>query len=209
MLERSPATVQDAWSAIGPWRMSGPATIFVHGDDWEERIAITRTLDGWEARTGTSKTAIRWWRDSAGILTLVSADVVQKFAVVERATVLDVSGGGGRWLVAAGPQPTATVARRERSSDGRVPAPLPATVLELHVDVGERVERGQPLVTLYAMKMELVCEAPAAGDVESISCQVGELVDADQLLVKSGLSRNSRPAPDQRTLASSDYHVIR
>jgi len=64
-----------------------------------------------------------------------------------------------------------------------VAAPLPATVLGVHVDVGDQVERGQPLVTLYAMKMELVCEAPATGNVESISCQVGQLVDADQLLV--------------------------
>jgi biotin carboxyl carrier protein len=47
----------------------------------------------------------------------------------------------------------------------------------------DRVERGQPLVTLTAMKMELVCEAPTAGLVESIACRVDDLVAADQLLV--------------------------
>jgi biotin carboxyl carrier protein len=64
-----------------------------------------------------------------------------------------------------------------------VVAPLPASVLGIHVAVGDRVERGAPLVTLNAMKMELICEAPAAGMVEAIACRVGDLVAADQLLV--------------------------
>jgi biotin carboxyl carrier protein len=45
------------------------------------------------------------------------------------------------------------------------------------------VSRGQPLVTLSAMKMEIVCDSPVNGIVEAIGCMVNELVEADQELV--------------------------
>ncbi len=117
---------------------------------------------------------------------MASTARVAKLAVVERGDGLEVVGDGGRWLFQLGPKPVAETgagARRERASDGRVVAPLPASVLGIHVAVGDRVERGAPLVTLNAMKMELIVEAPATGQVETISCQVGELVAADQRLV--------------------------
>ena len=72
------------------------------------------------------------------------------------------------------------------SRDGavRVRAPLPASVLGIHVTTGDRVERGHPLVTLSAMKMEIVCDSPVDGIVQSIDCAVGQLVEADQELVR-------------------------
>ena len=82
-----------------------------------------------------------------------------------------------------GPRPIAAQSSVRRSSDGRVRAPLPASVLGVHVAVGDRVERGQPLVTLSAMKMEIICDAPTDGVIELIGCSVSELVEADQELV--------------------------
>jgi biotin carboxyl carrier protein len=55
-------------------------------------------------------------------------------------------------------------------------------VLRINVEVGERVEPGQPVVALSAMKMELVCEAPAAGVVDAILCRVDQIVAADDVL---------------------------
>ncbi|HEV2107118.1 MAG TPA: biotin carboxylase N-terminal domain-containing protein [Thermomicrobiales bacterium] len=183
MLDGSPSAPVDPWSAIGPWRMSGRVVLTVHGDDWEERAVVWRTAAGWEATIGTPPIPIRWWRDPAGIWTIGAADTVVKMAVIECGDVLEVYGSGGRWLVRPGPKPAGNVARQQRPSDGRVLAPLPASVLGIHVDVGDRVARGQPLVTLNAMKMELVCEAPVAGVVEAISCRIDELVAADDVLV--------------------------
>ena len=38
-------------------------------------------------------------------------------------------------------------------------------------------------MTLTAMKIEMICEAPAAGLVESISCKVDDQVDSDQVMI--------------------------
>ncbi|HKG26356.1 MAG TPA: acetyl-CoA carboxylase biotin carboxyl carrier protein subunit, partial [Thermomicrobiales bacterium] len=78
--------------------------------------------------------------------------------------------------------PASTTTRRRQANDGRVRAPLPGKVLRISVEPGDPVEAGQPVVTLSAMKMELVCEAPVSGVVESVSCRVDEIVAADDVL---------------------------
>ena len=183
LVNRPPSPGNDAWSAIGPWRISGNADVIVHGDDWEDRVCVQRTPDGWQATSEALHAAVRWWRDHAGVFTLASGGEVMRAAVLARGRALEVTGHGGRWLIFPGPRPTASQSTERRSSDGRVRAPLPASVLGIHVDVGDRVSRGQPLVTLSAMKMEIVCDSPVNGIVEAIGCMVNELVEADQELV--------------------------
>ncbi len=61
---------------------------------------------------------------------------------------------------------------------------MPGRVLAIHVSPGDRVDAGQPLVTLGAMKMELACEAPAAGTVARVACVVDGLVGANEVLVE-------------------------
>ncbi len=56
-------------------------------------------------------------------------------------------------------------------------APMPGKVIQVAVEQGARVERGQVLVILEAMKMEHRIEAPANGRVTVLHCKEGELVD--------------------------------
>ena len=62
-------------------------------------------------------------------------------------------------------------------------APMPGEVIELRVAVGDSVEKGQPLVILSAMKMEMVVSAPVAGVVKSITVDKGMKLDGDDLLI--------------------------
>jgi acetyl/propionyl-CoA carboxylase alpha subunit len=63
-------------------------------------------------------------------------------------------------------------------------APMPATVLRINVKPGDAVKKGDVLVLLEAMKMELPIRAADAGVVAAIRCREGELVDADAVLLE-------------------------
>ena len=79
--------------------------------------------------------------------------------------------------------PLEAVRVRRRDGTGDLAAPMPATVRAIHVAAGDSVARGQTLVVLEAMKMELPLKAPADGTVVSIACRVGELVQPGVPLV--------------------------
>lgn len=62
-------------------------------------------------------------------------------------------------------------------------APMPATVVRVATAPGARVARGDTLVVLEAMKMELAVRAPADGVVTAVHCKEGELVQPGVALV--------------------------
>jgi acetyl/propionyl-CoA carboxylase alpha subunit len=182
------ANATDPWSSIGPFRLAGSTPLTFHGEDWEERVTIRRGAHAIEIVDADQATPLRWWRDDAGVWTVVAGEVTARLAVVRRDPgELEVSGQGGRWLIRPGPRPPISASvgpRLAAGSDGVVRAPIPARVLRLHTGVGDSVERGQTLVTLSAMKMELACEAPVTGVVETVSCAVDDQVKAGQTLLR-------------------------
>ena len=69
-------------------------------------------------------------------------------------------------------------------SEGSLSAPMPGTVLEVHIKEGQRVRKGQTLVVLEAMKMEHRIQAPKAGEVTELHFSVGDRVDMGEILVQ-------------------------
>jgi 3-methylcrotonyl-CoA carboxylase alpha subunit len=60
---------------------------------------------------------------------------------------------------------------------------MPGRVVVVRAAPGDRVEAGQQLLVLEAMKMELALRAPRAGTVAEVRAGEGEFVDADADLV--------------------------
>ena len=63
-------------------------------------------------------------------------------------------------------------------------APMPATVLKILALPGTAVSRGDTLIILEAMKMELPLRASADGVVAAVHCREGELVQPDTILIE-------------------------
>ena len=60
---------------------------------------------------------------------------------------------------------------------------MPGTVRKFFVAAGDRVEKGDKLLVLDAMKMNNELLAPVSGVVEKIAVKVGESVPKNTLLV--------------------------
>jgi len=74
--------------------------------------------------------------------------------------------------------------RRAASGHSSLSAPMPATVVRVEVSVGAHVRRGDTLVVLEAMKMELPIRADTDGTVTSVACKPGDLVQPGVALVE-------------------------
>ncbi len=75
--------------------------------------------------------------------------------------------------------------RREQSASGNdILAPMPGTVAEILVQVGDQVERGQTVMIMESMKMELLITAHRAGVVLRLAVETGSQVDKGMRLLE-------------------------
>lgn len=85
---------------------------------------------------------------------------------------------------AAAPAPAAPTAAPAGAN--AVSAPMPGTILDIKVAVGQSVNAGDVLCVLEAMKMENEIVAPAAGKVVAINTSKGASVNTGDALVSLG-----------------------
>ncbi len=109
--------------------------------------------------------------------------------------------GAGTWIWHAGRarlvESRAAKQRRKRSTTelpGEVTPPMPATVVRMLVETGDRVNKGQGLIVVSAMKMETTLTAPQAGVVDAIRTEVGATVRPGEVLVDVKAELEPRPA---------------
>ncbi|TFK56357.1 hypothetical protein OE88DRAFT_6888 [Heliocybe sulcata] len=69
------------------------------------------------------------------------------------------------------------------AAKGALKAPMPSLVVEVRVEVGQRVEKGQAVVVLESMKTETVLRAVVGGVVRAVGCKKGEMVEEGRELV--------------------------
>jgi biotin carboxyl carrier protein len=73
---------------------------------------------------------------------------------------------------------------RARTTDGRIKAPIPGLVTQVFVSEGDRVEAGQALMILEAMKMENEIRTPHPGRIKTLNVASGQSVKLDEILIE-------------------------
>ena len=163
-----------AEAEAGAWRSSGELTrkYLLHGRTFEVRVS--RTGDGWSAIVdGAERGPVPAGRDW-------SAEVSPSGVIVTH--------NDRRWVFLR--------ERRRRTGTGRsraaganvVRAPMPGTMIEVLVAVGDEVKAGQTLAVMEAMKIEHLLSAPNAGVVKAVHTSAGASVDEDAVLIELGAS---------------------
>ncbi len=146
-----------------------------------------RALDGHgEARVGGGRVSVgeRSW--VAAIRPAGDDAVRVELDGVERRYAVAVS-GDAVWIARDGHHLEVRTEKVARSGAaalaGSLEAPMPGTVLLVHVANGDSVGEGDLLLTLESMKMELSINAPRAGTVEGLELKPGDKVALGQALV--------------------------
>jgi acetyl/propionyl-CoA carboxylase alpha subunit len=80
-------------------------------------------------------------------------------------------------------EPQSLTAAGGSAADGAIRAPMPGKIIALQVKAGAEVSKGQPLITVEAMKMEHTLTAPFDGTVGDITHAVGQQVSEGTALL--------------------------
>jgi len=109
----------------------------------------------------------------------------------ERVTAYISSDNTKRWVTINGRTYQLTKQSGSRKSGqghhhtaGELTAPMPGQVRAVNVSEGDTVTKGQTLMVLEAMKMEIRIQSPSDGIVKKLFVRQGETVEREQLLIE-------------------------
>jgi biotin carboxyl carrier protein len=111
--------------------------------------------------------------DGKRVTAYVSSDNAKRWVTINGQTFVLTKSSGAR-----------QGGRGHPHAAGELTAPMPGQVRALNVSAGEAVAKGQTLLVLEAMKMEIRVQAPFDGIVSSVSIKAGQTVEREQILVK-------------------------
>ena len=190
------------WGAPSGWRLGAPrpvaydlgsARVLVQGDraavqNGTARVTVTHA-DSEERTQHAAGVTVEGppmpGRPSTALLTL-DGTTSRFFFVRDGALLWLGSGGGARevHLLDRAERTALDIAARTRvlgEADPELRSPMPGTVVGVALSTGDRVQAGDPVVTVEAMKMEHRIGAPMAGTIR-LHVAPGDLVKLDQLV---------------------------
>ncbi len=186
------------WDIRG-WRPNGePAEARYSAGGAEHVLTLLPERDAWQVTAAGTAYRARVLAAEAHSLTLSIAELrpegqgawqerVERFRIARDGGDLLIHWRGDAYRVApqAPPDIDAAGARGGSAhSQASLAAPMPGTVVRVHVREGQEVAAHQPLVVLEAMKMEHIVAAPYAGVVRRLNAAPGALVAKGAVLVE-------------------------
>jgi 3-methylcrotonyl-CoA carboxylase alpha subunit len=170
------------WADTTGWRLAGALSArWRIGGEW---VTIERTAGmSYRARVGGHEYMLGVMGRAQSSFEVEIAGRIRRLRILETGQDLDLFDGGRHVQLRVGFTEDALQAA-ELADAGSLVTPLPGTVVAVHVSQGQRVERGAPLMTIEAMKMEHTVTAPYAGIVDRLPFGLADRVAEGAILVE-------------------------
>ncbi len=174
----------DPWSALDGYRMNLP-----HGEDLKfedasgELVVVSLTQNDGGVSVSSGDISL-----SATDVTLHGSVLSYSEAGLRKQLFVHVTDSSVGLVDASRTLSLKRHARDGGSGDdtdgpGTIVAPMPGKILELKVDAGDMVAKGDALLVMEAMKMEQTITAPRDGKVASIGANTGDQVGDGHVLI--------------------------
>ncbi len=173
-----PADPHSPWGLATAWRLNGTGWQDFGLFDGEAQVTLRAELGQVLRLDGEAVEGVRWDGDALGFR---HAGRAHRGRVLRAGERLDVVLDGTTHALRHH-DPRAPEAAAERAG-GRVIAPMPGRVLRILVAPGQAVARGEVLLLIEAMKVQMRITAPADGVVAALGCAEGDLVEDGAELV--------------------------
>jgi acetyl-CoA/propionyl-CoA carboxylase biotin carboxyl carrier protein len=180
-----PGGDDDLFVALGGWRLGAPGAPLRQRCtlDGEREVEVVLGASG-DASVDGEGVAVALLADESGgggrRLRIAFDGVSEPWTVVREHDRWWVGGLAGGWLV----ERSGRERRTEDAGDAELRAPMPGQVIAVHAQEGAAVERGEVVLVMESMKMELQITAPRAGKVVALRVGVGDQVALDTLLAR-------------------------
>jgi 3-methylcrotonyl-CoA carboxylase alpha subunit len=173
--------------ATGPWRLLGSVRLRYRTGDSEHRVEAERLgSNTFRLRLEEEERTVEVlaFRDGEMHATLDGNPTRAGFVLDGLEVRLSLHGTVYELFKPRPPDADTAVPGGLDAPGASLTAPMPGTVVKVHVKEGDEVEEGQPLLVLEAMKMEQPVAAPHAGRVVSLPYEEGDLVPGGAVLAE-------------------------
>jgi 3-methylcrotonyl-CoA carboxylase alpha subunit len=150
-------------------------------DERRFEVVIEARADGWHFQCdGRDYRVAAQWIDAQRMRADLDGELVE-FAVVQDVAAIEIACQGQTFRFELAQ--TMHHAEKDSAAAGHPQAPMSGAVVAVPVAVGDRVEVGDALMVIEAMKMEHAIVAQVAATVSEVLCAVGDQVDEGETLV--------------------------
>ncbi len=149
-------------------------------------VEIEKDDSGYRARVQGQTYEVKLVRSEQGTLSFMLGDQPMRAFIAADGNRRWVSTNGQVLILNLAVGARAQPSRSGASSAGEkiIRAPMPGQVRAVQVQTDDQVEKGQTLLLLEAMKMEIRIQAPRAGRVTRLMVKVGQTVEREQVLAE-------------------------
>ena len=170
------------WADSRGWRLAAPPSTVWHFAQGSAAVELSPP-DTYLARVGAQDYPMRVLSRSARLLRVECRDRIEEVRLfaADRALHIFRDGRHAELTLQCTDDALQVAGGIEQ---GSLLTPLPGTIVAVHVEPGQQVARGAPLVTVEAMKMEHTLTAPHEGVVSRVVFGLADRVQAGAILVE-------------------------